>query len=202
MAISDTIDDGGEEWEGGPIEMGPLKRDAAPDNVERLDQELFDLEANEPQPGDNTPQIDDPGIPPFPGEELLNEEVAELEADEPFDFTKSAGEPAEAPEVGEVDTADYTPPETAGEYLASLSKDESTPSEKPLSARQQRGASRVPSSNPPAGEKEELGSLDEGSASDTLEDADIRNRDTAAKQSIDHMRRIEEITERMIAMRT
>jgi hypothetical protein len=206
MAIPDNIDDGGEdrygeEWEGGPIELGPIKRDAAPDNVEHLDQELANLEANEPEPGDNT-QIDDPGISPIPevpGEELLGQEVAELEAEKPFDYQKAASEPA-APDVGEADTS--SPPEHLSDYLKEVSSEPEPENkqDKPLSARQKRGLSRVPGGNPTSGQ--ETGSMDDEGGSKSLEDADIRNRDTVAKQSIDHMRRIEEITERLLAART
>ena len=178
--------------------MGPLKRDAAPDNVERLDQELSDLEANEPQPGDDTPQIDDPGISPIPGEELLNDEVASLEADEPFDFTKSAGEPAAAPEVGEVDTE--SPPERLEDYLREIADKNDKPAQP--TARQKRGRSRVgegiPPDNPADQDATDVRLED---AQKDLGDADIRNRERMAIMLISHARKIDEITARLTAAR-
>lgn len=211
MAINSTIDDGGDdrygEWEGGPIEVGPVKRAAAPDPTEHLDQEIAKLEAEEPQPGDDTPEIADEGIAPFhqeDSEQLLGQEVAELEAGQPFDFQKAASE-STAPEVGEVDTDDSSPPESLGDYLKSISTEEADSGgteEKPLSARQKRGMSRVPGGNPQPEEGVGMGSMDQQGSANSQEDADIRNRDTMAKGQIDHMRRIEEITERLIAART
>lgn len=205
MAINSNTDDGGEdaygeEWEGGPIEVGPVKRGDAPEDIQHLDQELASLEANEPQPGDDTPQIDDPGISPIPqdSEQLLGQEVAELEAEKPFDFQGTASQ-SESPEVGPVDTEDYEPPESLGEYLKEVSKE---PAAAEPTARQKRGNSRVPS-NPPQGEHDgDIGSMDGDGASGSLQEADVRNRDTHAKATIDHMRKLEEITERLLAART
>lgn len=206
MAINNTIDDGGEgaypEWEGGPLETGPVDRSAPqPPGDTGLDDTLHSLEFNEPQPGEQ-PEIADEGISPIPHEtdQHLGEELQTLEENEPFGFQKEAA--AGEPETTEVEAPDTNllkePPASLSEYLK---KETSEPEEKKLTARQKRGQSRVPGGNPPSGE-EELGSQDEGGAKDTMQDADLRNRDTMAKQSIDHMRRIEEITERLLAART
>ena len=196
-----------DEWEGGPLETGPVDRAAPqPAGDAGLDDAIQNLEFNEPEVGEaEQPEIADEGVSPIPHETdaHLGETLETLETDEPFSFAGEEAATSDSADVGEVDTGDYTPPETLGEYLKSISKEPEPSEEKEPTARQKRGMSRVPGGNPqPREESVGMGSMDQEGSVSSLEDADIRNRDTMAKGQIDHMRRIEEITERLIAART
>lgn len=195
-----------DEWEGGPLETGPVDRAAPqPAGDAGLDDALQNLEFNEPDVGEpEQPEIADEGVSPIPHETdaHLGETLETLETDEPFSFAGEEAATSDSADVGEVDTGDYTPPETLGEYLKGISKEPEPSEEKEPTARQKRGKSRVPGGNPQPDDNAGMGSMDKDGAASSLDDADLRNRETMAKGQIDHMRRIEEITERLLAART
>jgi hypothetical protein len=96
MALPPTIDDGGEDWEGGPLENEP-RDEAAPElpDTEQLDQQLSDLEEGEPFP---EPEIADEGVSPVPDSAPLEQELQTLEEEQPFEFQKEGAAP-DAPEI-------------------------------------------------------------------------------------------------------
>lgn len=112
-----------DEWEGGQLEEAPQDEPAPelPDS-EELDAKLAELESEE---GFDEPLIDDPGVSPIPQEDgQLDEGLASLEADEPFQHTleksASAIEPVSEPDSPDVsdppDDESLTPPGTLKEF--------------------------------------------------------------------------------------